>query len=137
VANAARFNIANSRGVQAAAAAPHIRAPPPTALDELADMASSIDQRRQHAHHIVAGRDRQQALGAQIIHEGAAVGLHLDAEHQPEPAHAFEQMVVVGDHLLERRAQPLALLADSARNSSLATTSNTACPAAIASGLPP
>ena len=49
---------------------------------------------------------------AQIVHEGAAVGLHLDAEHQPDAAHAFEQMVVVGDHLLERAAQPLALLPD-------------------------
>ena len=28
------------------------------------------------------------------------------------PAHAFEQMVVIGDHLLERRAQPLAHPAD-------------------------
>ena len=70
------------------------------------------DQRRKHANDIVAGRDRQQALGPQIGDEGAAVGLHLDAEHQAEPAHAFEQMVVVGDHLLERRAQPLALGAD-------------------------
>ena len=51
-------------------------------------------------------------LLAQIGDEGAAVGLHLDAEHQAHAADAFEQMVVVGDHLLERRAQPLAHLAD-------------------------
>jgi hypothetical protein len=54
----------------------------------------------------------EQAVVAQIGDEGAAVGLHLEAEHQAQAAHAFEQMVVVGDHLLERAAEALAHAAD-------------------------
>ena len=45
---------------------------------------------------------------AQIGDEGAAVGLHLDPEHQAEPAYAFEEVIVIGDHLLERALEPLA-----------------------------
>ena len=74
------------------------------ALDELGDMRVLDDEGRQHPHHIVARRHREQAVLAEMIDEGAAVRLHLDAEHKPDATDAFEQMVVIGDHLFERAA---------------------------------
>jgi hypothetical protein len=106
-------------------------------VDELGDVRFLDDQRRQHAHDIVAGRDGQDAVVAQVGDEGAAVGLHLDAEHQADAAHAFEQMVVVGDHLLERAAQPLAHAADVLEELVVGDHVEHRLPAAMASGLPP
>src|SRR3546814_15889972 len=40
--------------------------------------------------------------------EGAAVRIELEPEHQPDPAHAVAQMVMVRNQLFERAAQPLA-----------------------------
>ena len=68
-------------------------------------------QRRKHANDIVARRNGQDAPGSEVGDKGPAVGLHLDAEHQAEPANAFEKMVVIGDHLLERGTQPITGLA--------------------------
>src|SRR4051812_38964235 len=42
-------------------------------LDELAYLRLVDDERREHAHDIVAGRDGEQAVLAQMIDEGAAV----------------------------------------------------------------
>src|SRR3546814_3910670 len=66
-------------------------------------------ERRQHADDILAGRDGQQpVIVAQMRDEGAAVRIELEPEHQPDPAHAVEQMVMVRNQLFERAAQPLA-----------------------------
>src|SRR3546814_16093257 len=66
-------------------------------------------ERRQHADDILAGRDGQQpVLVAQMRDEGAAVRIELEPEHQPDPAHAVEQLVMVRSQLVERAAQPLA-----------------------------
>ena len=45
-------------------------------------------------------------MAARVIDEGSAVGLELEAHHQPGAANAFEQIVVIGDHLFECRTQP-------------------------------
>src|SRR5687767_13077270 len=63
------------------------------ALDELGDMRLFDYQRRKNPHHIVAGGDSEQAMLAQIIHEGPAVGLHFHAQHEADSAHAFEEVV--------------------------------------------
>jgi hypothetical protein len=68
-------------------------------------------ERRQDADDIVAARHRQQAmLVAQMRHEGAGIGagLQLDAEHQAQPTHLLEQMIVIRDQLLQCAPQPIA-----------------------------
>src|ERR1044072_302566 len=74
-------------------------------FDEFRDVGFLDDQRRQKPNDIVAGRDGQQAAFTQIVYEGTAVGLHLDAEHEADTAHRFEQMIVIGNKLLEGAAQ--------------------------------
>src|SRR5690242_13605877 len=79
------------------------------ALDRLGDMLFLDDQRRQQAHRVVARGDRQQAVMiAQMGDEIAARMLELEALHQPFAAHALEQIVMIGNELLQTRAQPLA-----------------------------
>ena len=87
-------------------------------------------QRRQHADDIVARRDRQQpVIVAQMRHERAAVGLHLDAQHQPLAAHAPRtDGRGWGSSARAPGAAARPFGATCSRNLVVGTTSSTACP---------
>src|SRR6185436_10255840 len=68
-------------------------------LDALGDVVLFNDQRRQHAEHVLARRDREQAVVVAQVRDELARNrrlLELDAEHQPLAADFLEQVIVVG-----------------------------------------
>src|SRR5688572_11099779 len=84
-------------------------------LDAFRDVVLVDDQRRQHAEHVLPGRDREQPVVVAEVRDEVARDcrvLELDAEHQPLAADFLEQVIVVGNQLLECGAQPVAHAGD-------------------------
>ena len=81
-------------------------------FDALAGFGFGQGQRRQHAHHIVAGRQHDQAVGARQRDEGARIGLHLQPDHQALAAHAFEHVRMGRDQRAQLLVQIVGDLVD-------------------------
>ena len=102
------------------------------------DLGLGHDQRRQEAHHIVAGADGEQLLVAQRVDEIARRHHGLDADQQSLAAHFREHGRDSGRP--PRRSFCLSssdIFCTCSKKPGFSMTSSTALAAAIASGLPP
>ena len=96
-------------------------------------------ERRQEAHDIVAGRDRRAAPRARAAAARSVFGTcSLEADHQPLAADLGDDgrmaVLQLGEALLQQQRRSAATCS---RKPGASTTSSTALPTAMASGLPP
>ena len=62
------------------------------ARERFRDLGLADDQRRQEAHHVVAGRHRNHLLGAQLVHELRARHYRAQADQQSLAAHLGDDL---------------------------------------------